>query len=204
MQLASASTCGEMKRRPESSAGRLKVRVAPRARVFHWCRVSTTVGESGRSAAMMSGRRSSNSEGSPAGTGGGIGAKNGGNPADHVVFSGPVDSSGNFEQTVTGDTATRWAGRYFNGAGSCATCHSTTTGTFATVGSRFKGLALLQRMLYPGSGRDAGSTPAAMATVTTSEGKIVTGTVAYRDEFTIALTDSSARSIWSSRPVAAA
>lgn len=77
--------------------------------------------------------------------------------------------------------------RYFDGA--CATCH-TITGTFATVGARFKGLALLQRMLYPGSGREAGPPPAPpRVTVTTSTGQTVSGALAYRDEFTISLTD---------------
>ena len=80
--------------------------------------------------------------------------------------------------------------RYFNGAGGCAECH-TVTGTFATVGARHKGLALLQRMLYPGSGRDAGPAPAPpRVTVTTSNGETVSGSLAYRDEFTISLTNS--------------
>lgn len=80
--------------------------------------------------------------------------------------------------------------RYFNGAGGCATCHAL-TGTFATVGARYQGLALLQRMLYPGSGRDAGPAPAPpRVTVTTGAGEIVSGALAYRDEFTISLTDS--------------
>ena len=80
--------------------------------------------------------------------------------------------------------------RYFNGAGGCATCHAP-TGTFATVGARYKGLALLQRMLYPGSGRDAGPAPAPpRVTVTTSAGEVTSGALAYRDEFTISLTDS--------------
>jgi len=55
----------------------------------------------------------------PAGTivtGGGVSANNGGTAADHIVFSGPVDTSGSFAQTLTGDVPTRWAGRYFNGA----------------------------------------------------------------------------------------
>ena len=79
--------------------------------------------------------------------------------------------------------------RYFNGAGKCATCHAI-DGTFATVGARYKGLALLQRMLYPGSGRDAGPAPAPpRVTVTTSAGEIMSGTLAYRDEFTITLAD---------------
>ena len=82
------------------------------------------------------------------------------------------------------------AGRqYFNGAGGCAKCHAL-TGTFASVGARLQGLPLLQRMLYPGSGRDAGAAPAPPGvTVTTRSGQTVTGTLAYRDEFTITLTD---------------
>src|SRR4051812_36432107 len=57
------------------------------------------------------------------------------------------------EDLQTGNAA---AGKqYFNGLGGCATCHAL-SGDFATVGSRYQGLALLQRMLYPGSGRDAG------------------------------------------------
>lgn len=88
----------------------------------------------------------------------------------------------------TGDAA---AGqRYFDGAGGCAACHPI-AGTFATVGSRYQGLALLQRMLYPGSGRDAGPPPPpATVTVTTSAGQVVSGKLAYRDEFTISVVDA--------------
>jgi cytochrome c oxidase cbb3-type subunit 3 len=81
--------------------------------------------------------------------------------------------------------------RYFNGAGGCAKCHSI-TGEFAKVGSRYEGLALLQRLLYPGSGRGAGPAPAKpIATVTTSAGQVIKGSVAYHDEFTISLTDAN-------------
>jgi cytochrome c oxidase cbb3-type subunit III len=76
---------------------------------------------------------------------------------------------------------------YFNGAGGCAACHAV-TGDFARVGARYQGLALLQRMLYPGSGRDAGPPPSRpTATVTTKTGQVVSGRVVYRDEFTISL-----------------
>jgi cytochrome c oxidase cbb3-type subunit III len=48
---------------------------------------------------------------------------------------------------ATGDAA---AGRrYFNGAGGCSACHSP-TGDLAGVASRYEGLTLLLRMLYPG------------------------------------------------------
>ncbi len=81
--------------------------------------------------------------------------------------------------------------RYFNGVGGCAKCHSV-TGDFAKVGARYEGLALLHRLLYPGSGRGAGPAPAPpTATVTTPDGKVVIGKVAHHDEFTISLTDAN-------------
>jgi cytochrome c oxidase cbb3-type subunit 3 len=91
------------------------------------------------------------------------------------------------DDLTTGDVEAGKA--YFNGAGGCAKCHAI-SGTFATVGSRYQGLPLLQRMLYPGSGANAGSTPPAKATIRTADGKTVTGTVRYRDEFTITVTDA--------------
>ena len=72
--------------------------------------------------------------------------------------------------------------QYFNGAGGCAKCHSP-TGDLAGVATRYEGLQLEERMLYP---RGAKST----VTVTLPSGKKITGTLAYRDEFTIALTES--------------
>ena len=69
--------------------------------------------------------------------------------------------------------------QYFNGAGGCAKCHSP-TGDLAGVASRYEGLQLEERMLYP---RNAKST----LTVTLPDGKMISGALAYRDEFTIAL-----------------
>jgi cytochrome c oxidase cbb3-type subunit III len=80
--------------------------------------------------------------------------------------------------------------RYFTGAGGCIKCHSL-TGPFATVGSRYQGLRLLERMLYPRG--DSGSRNAPVlppVTLTTATGEKVTGKLAYRDEFTITLIDS--------------
>ncbi len=80
--------------------------------------------------------------------------------------------------------------RYFNGSGGCAQCHSI-AGSFATIGARFQGLALLQRMLYPTSGRGPGAAPVPPTiTVIPVTGQQVTGKLAYRDEFTITLIDS--------------
>jgi uncharacterized protein len=75
--------------------------------------------------------------------------------------------------------------KYF--AGACSKCHSP-GGDFAGLAKRLEGLALLQRMLYP-----AGAAAAARAkvTVTPASGAAIVGSLAYRDEFTIALTDPS-------------
>ena len=90
------------------------------------------------------------------------------------------------EDLQTGDAT---AGeRYFNGAGGCATCHSP-TGDLAGVGDRFKGLELLQRLLYPGT--RAGQPSPVRLSVTPPSGETVSGRLAFRDEFTIALRDSS-------------
>ena len=80
--------------------------------------------------------------------------------------------------------------KYFNGAGGCAKCHSP-SGDLAGVASRFRGLALLERMLYPGGRRASPSSSPATVTVTLPSGETVTGKLAYRDEFVIALVDSS-------------
>jgi cytochrome c oxidase cbb3-type subunit 3 len=56
--------------------------------------------------------------------------------------------------------------QYFNGAGTCSTCHSA-TGDLAGVARRYRGLQLERRMLYP------------------------SGKLAFKDEFTIGLTDDA-------------
>jgi len=79
---------------------------------------------------------------------------------------------------------------YFNGAGGCSKCHSP-TGDLAGVANRLRGLALLQRMLYPKPGKSGPADSPATVTVTMSTGQTVTGKLAYQDEFVIGLTDSS-------------
>lgn len=83
---------------------------------------------------------------------------------------------------------------YFNGAGGCSKCHSP-TGDLAGIGSRFGALHLEQRMLYPEGAHGK-------LTVMLPSGETVTGTLAYRDEFTVGLRDSNGtyRS-WSTRRV---
>jgi mono/diheme cytochrome c family protein len=73
--------------------------------------------------------------------------------------------------------------RYFEGPGGCTKCHST-TGDFAGLANRYKGLQLERHMLYP---EDAKST----VTVTLSSGEKLSGTLAYRDEFTVSLRDGN-------------
>lgn len=82
--------------------------------------------------------------------------------------------------------------QYFNGAGTCASCHSP-RGDLAGIATRYEGLQLEERMLYP---RDAKG----HVTVTLPTGEHVTGTVAYRDEFTVALRD--ANGVYRSWPIA--
>ncbi len=80
--------------------------------------------------------------------------------------------------------------RYFTGQGGCARCHAP-GGDLAGVATRLEGLKLLQRMLYPDSAGDAKRARPATVTVILPSGERATGTLAYRDEFTIALKDSA-------------
>lgn len=73
--------------------------------------------------------------------------------------------------------------RYFNGTGKCVSCHSP-SGDLSGIASRYQGLELERRMLYP---EDAKS----KVTVTLASGEKVTGTLAYLDEFTVAMRDAS-------------
>ena len=70
---------------------------------------------------------------------------------------------------------------YFNGAGGCAKCHSP-SGDLTGIASRYQGLQLEERMLYP---RNAKS----KVTVTPPSGQTISGELAYQDEFTIGLKD---------------
>jgi cytochrome c oxidase cbb3-type subunit 3 len=72
---------------------------------------------------------------------------------------------------------------YFNGAGGCATCHSP-TGDLAGIASRFEGLQLEERMLYPKDVKNK-------VTVTLASGETVAGTLEYLDEFTVGLRDAA-------------
>lgn len=73
--------------------------------------------------------------------------------------------------------------QYF--AKACAGCHSP-TGDLAGIASRFTGLRLEERMLYPRGAKSS-------VTVTLPGGQTVQGRLAYLDEFTVALRDADGR-----------
>jgi cytochrome c oxidase cbb3-type subunit 3 len=101
-----------------------------------------------------------------------------------------ASAEGNRRSVAAADVATGNAEagrRYFDA--NCARCHSA-EGDLKGLGSRAQGLQLMQRMLNPGGGGPRGGARAApRVTVTLRSGQTVTGGLAYRDEFTIALTD---------------
>jgi mono/diheme cytochrome c family protein len=82
--------------------------------------------------------------------------------------------------------------QYFNGEGGCAKCHSP-SGDLAGVATRYEGLQLEERMLYPRGAKSR-------VTVTLPSGQKSAGTLAYLDEFVVGLRDSNG--IYHSWPVA--
>jgi len=96
------------------------------------------------------------------------------------------------EDLQTGNLA---AGKeYFESAGGCVGCHSP-TGDLAGVASRYKGLELEERMLYP-------HRVESKVTVTLASGQETTGTLEYLDEFTVGLTNADgAYQSWRTRDV---
>jgi cytochrome c oxidase cbb3-type subunit 3 len=93
----------------------------------------------------------------------------------------------------------RSGARYFDAH--CGDCHSA-SGDLAAVGSRFEGLTLLRRMLYPGSESPGAQAARPTVVVTMRDGSRISGNLVHRDEFTIALTDAAGHyRSWSSRSV---
>jgi cytochrome c oxidase cbb3-type subunit 3 len=90
---------------------------------------------------------------------------------------------------VTGDAKAGEA--YFNGAGKCGTCHST-TGDLAHIGSKMEASDLQQAFLYPGARgfSEGGPKSPPKATVTLPDGKTIVGTVKHHDDFYISLYDA--------------
>lgn len=96
-----------------------------------------------------------------------------------------------FHEVVTGNAQAGEA--YFDGAGKCSGCHST-TGDLAGIASKFQPPDLQARLVYPGpSFAGFGGPPpkAPAVTVTLRSGETVSGTLISQDPFNIALKDGS-------------
>jgi cytochrome c oxidase cbb3-type subunit 3 len=74
---------------------------------------------------------------------------------------------------------------YFNGAGGCSSCHSA-TGDLAAIATRYQGLTLLERMLYPSS-QPAPAPPKAIFTL--PSGLTISAPLAGEDEFSVTVLD---------------
>ena len=73
--------------------------------------------------------------------------------------------------------------QYFDGSGGCAKCHSATR-DLAGIASRYQGLQLEERMLYPKHAKSK-------VTVTPASGQSISGVLEYLDEFTVGLIDET-------------
>jgi cytochrome c oxidase cbb3-type subunit 3 len=87
---------------------------------------------------------------------------------------------------VTGDAKAGEA--YFNGAGKCNTCHSS-TGDLAHIGSKFQPADLQQTFLYP-TPRQAGP-PVSRVKVILRNGETISGTLKHLDDFHVSLLDAA-------------
>jgi cytochrome c oxidase cbb3-type subunit 3 len=96
---------------------------------------------------------------------------------------------------ITGDAQKGAA--FFNGAGHCGSCHST-TGDLAHVATKYEPVELQRRMLYPAPnlidvflGRAVTPPAPTKVTVQLPSGERVSGTLDHLDEFTVAMHDSA-------------
>jgi cytochrome c oxidase cbb3-type subunit 3 len=93
------------------------------------------------------------------------------------------------EQLLVGNAG---AGKeYFDGAGKCTQCHST-TGDLAHIASKYKPLELQSRIAFPYGAKS-------MATVTEKSERQFTGEVVYADEFFVTVLSNGARRTWDRR-----
>ena len=100
--------------------------------------------------------------------------------AHEALDSGRVPDNYPLSRLLTGNAQ---AGKiYFNGAGGCTACHSS-TGDLAHVASRYAPMELEARMLAP-------SPRPSTVIVTLPGGELVKGTLVRVDEFTVGLRDA--------------
>ena len=102
-----------------------------------------------------------------------------------------------FQDVLTGDA--KKGETYFNGAGGCNSCHST-SGDLKGIATRYAdAMALQQRWLGPRGGggrggRGGGSSRGAITVkVTTASGEVVSGTLDRVDDFSVSLRDASGK-----------
>ena len=89
---------------------------------------------------------------------------------------------------LTGDPKAGAA--YFNGAGRCNTCHSS-TGDLKGFGAKYDAIDIQQRFLFPRPGVGRGpNVKRVMVTVTPPSGAAVTGTLDRIDDFNVSLRDA--------------
>ena len=101
--------------------------------------------------------------------------------AAEALNSGDVPSKYPIEKLLTGDPE---AGKvFFNGAGGCKGCHSS-TGDLTAIATKYSPVELQSRMLYPGGKHT-------IVVVTLLSGEKVKGPLAHADDFVIALRDAS-------------
>ena len=101
--------------------------------------------------------------------------------AREALDSGQVPGNYPLSRLLTGNVQ---AGKtYFNGAGGCTACHSS-TGDLAHVASRYPPIELEARMLAP-------SARPSTVIVTLPAGEQVRGRLVHLDEFTVGLRDAS-------------
>ncbi len=93
------------------------------------------------------------------------------------------------QNIITGDA--KAGSLYFNGAGTCTTCHSI-TGDLAHVGSKFQPSDLQQAFLYPTAhGFQASGAKVSEVKVTLPSGQAISGTLKRLDDFNVSLYDST-------------
>jgi cytochrome c oxidase cbb3-type subunit III len=97
--------------------------------------------------------------------------------AKEAIESSGVPSDYPFEKLLTGDVENGKA--YFEGAGGCVRCHST-TGDLAGIAHKYNSIELQAHMLYP-------EKKPILATVTLPSGEQLSGTVAQVDDFVIGI-----------------
>jgi cytochrome c oxidase cbb3-type subunit 3 len=115
----------------------------------------------------------------------------------HFVHQQVEDTlrSGPYTEVLNVMTGNAQAGAaYFNGAGGCASCHST-RGDLAGIASKYDAPTLQQRLLFPRTvalGRGPVTVPKPiMVKVTPPDAEPVSGTLVHIDDFNVALRDGT-------------